>query len=329
MSARAVPAHAVSTQTAGRSYNGGLIKVIAAVTMLIDHTGHVFFPSTITWRIIGRIAFPLFAFCVAKGFYYSWRKGTVIRYLLHMLIFAAVSQWPFMLMVNIRWTRPGIHLNIGFTWLFALMVMYGLALFFRGIYIPGVVGLWAGRRAAWASAVDNIAHDVHDAAEPLAQALQAQALRSQPLHTPHLQGNLRADTVKHPGTGDSLRRIVSILAGLALILAPVIALDHVSVDYGMYGIAVAVIFWLAYGASLRFSRWEGLVWVALVMSFYGLTWAWITWGNMSGTQEWSILALGALLAYRWDTAIRVSKWFFYVFYPLHMALLVALWQLLR
>lgn len=38
------------------------IQFIAALTMLIDHIGMVFFPSVIGFRAIGRLSFPLFAF---------------------------------------------------------------------------------------------------------------------------------------------------------------------------------------------------------------------------------------------------------------------------
>ena len=42
------------------------IQMIAALTMLIDHIGMVFFPSAIGFRAIGRLSFPLFAFGIAE-----------------------------------------------------------------------------------------------------------------------------------------------------------------------------------------------------------------------------------------------------------------------
>ena len=43
------------------------IQIIAALTMLIDHIGAVFFPQSIGFRAIGRLSFPLFAFGIAQG----------------------------------------------------------------------------------------------------------------------------------------------------------------------------------------------------------------------------------------------------------------------
>ena len=38
-----------------------LIKVIAVISMLVDHTGSNFFPDITALRIIGRLSLPLFA----------------------------------------------------------------------------------------------------------------------------------------------------------------------------------------------------------------------------------------------------------------------------
>lgn len=43
------------------------IQFIAALTMLIDHIGMVFFPSVIGFRAIGRLSFPLFASVLPRG----------------------------------------------------------------------------------------------------------------------------------------------------------------------------------------------------------------------------------------------------------------------
>ena len=37
-----------------------LLKLIAIITMVIDHVGYNLFPSSVVMRCIGRIAFPLF-----------------------------------------------------------------------------------------------------------------------------------------------------------------------------------------------------------------------------------------------------------------------------
>lgn len=65
------------------------LKIIAMVTMLIDHIGMVFFPDVAILRIIGRFAFPIFAYCIAEGCIYTRDKK---KYLLRTIICAAVYQ---------------------------------------------------------------------------------------------------------------------------------------------------------------------------------------------------------------------------------------------
>ena len=43
------------------------LKLIAALTMLIDHIGAVIFPGITILRIIGRLSFPLYAFLIGEG----------------------------------------------------------------------------------------------------------------------------------------------------------------------------------------------------------------------------------------------------------------------
>ena len=47
-----------------------MLKLIACLTMIIDHIGVIFFPSMLIFRIIGRLSMPLFAYSLAKGFKY-------------------------------------------------------------------------------------------------------------------------------------------------------------------------------------------------------------------------------------------------------------------
>lgn len=97
------------------------IKIIAVIAMLIDHIGFVFFPRVEILRIIGRIAMPLFAFQIALGFNHTKNRN---KYLLRILAFALISQIPFMLLMSIH--SDEFKLNIGFTFLFALLILYSI-----------------------------------------------------------------------------------------------------------------------------------------------------------------------------------------------------------
>lgn len=68
------------------------LKIIACISMFIDHIGAVLFPNLIILRMIGRIAFPIFAFLIARGYFYT---KNVNKYLIRLLIFAFISEMPF------------------------------------------------------------------------------------------------------------------------------------------------------------------------------------------------------------------------------------------
>ncbi len=67
------------------------LHIIAAITMLIDHIGCFIFPSQLWLRIIGRIAFPIYALMIAEGFHHTRSRK---KYLLRLGILAVISQIP-------------------------------------------------------------------------------------------------------------------------------------------------------------------------------------------------------------------------------------------
>lgn len=99
-----------------------MIKIIAAVLMLVDHIGMVFFPNHFVLRIIGRLSMPLFAYCIAQGFS---RTSSFEKYFKRMGLFAVISQIPFWMMMYVTYQRPfeWMHFNIGFTFLGGLLAL--------------------------------------------------------------------------------------------------------------------------------------------------------------------------------------------------------------
>lgn len=68
------------------------LRIIAMVTMTFDHVGYLLFPGEIWLRLVGRIAFPLFAFMTAEGFRHTHDRR---KYLIRLLALALVSEVPF------------------------------------------------------------------------------------------------------------------------------------------------------------------------------------------------------------------------------------------
>lgn len=47
------------------------LKIIAMVSMMLDHIGLLFFPDIMLFRALGRLAFPIFAYMIAEGCRYT------------------------------------------------------------------------------------------------------------------------------------------------------------------------------------------------------------------------------------------------------------------
>ncbi|MEG2144984.1 MAG: TraX family protein, partial [Oscillospiraceae bacterium] len=47
--------------------NGTNLKLLAILLMTVDHVGAILFPEIGALRIIGRLAFPIFAFLICEG----------------------------------------------------------------------------------------------------------------------------------------------------------------------------------------------------------------------------------------------------------------------
>jgi hypothetical protein len=106
--------------------SGFWLKIIAMVTMLIDHGTAILVPYDssfyVVGRSIGRLAFPIFCFLLVEGFLHT---SNVKKYLLRLGVFALISEIPFDLAFNYRLVDVGSQ-NVFFTLFIGLLMLIGL-----------------------------------------------------------------------------------------------------------------------------------------------------------------------------------------------------------
>jgi hypothetical protein len=121
--------------------SGSTLKLIAIISMLIDHTGATVFrtimrhPSITAsayaqlWReiyqisrSIGRIAFPIFCFLLVEGFLHTHNPR---KYAGRLFLFSLISEVPFDIALKGSWFYPSKQ-NVYFTLLIGLLMLMAL-----------------------------------------------------------------------------------------------------------------------------------------------------------------------------------------------------------
>ena len=119
---------------------GNALKIIAAVAMVCDHAGLMFFPGTAVLRTIGRLAYPIFAFMIAEGCKYTRSKG---RYFGMIFLLALTCQTVYF------FVDGTLYLSILFTFSLSILTIYALQHFkakkdpLSGfLFLTAVAGVW-------------------------------------------------------------------------------------------------------------------------------------------------------------------------------------------
>lgn len=133
----------------GKKLSGSTIKLIAILSMFVDHlgaSGVVSILSDNIWvyeicRLIGRIAFPLFCFLLVEGFVHT---GNRKAYLGRLFLFALLSEIPFDLAFYNRWFYIESQ-NVFFTLFLGLLTLHCIDAAVQAnhkarVWIPMVLG---------------------------------------------------------------------------------------------------------------------------------------------------------------------------------------------
>lgn len=110
--------------------NGNHLKLIAAITMLLDHAGIMLFPGITLFRILGRLSYPIFAFMIAEGCRYTRNK---LRYFLMVFGLGTACQLVYFFFSG------DTYLNILLTFSCSILLIYAL----QASHQPGKQTLWS------------------------------------------------------------------------------------------------------------------------------------------------------------------------------------------
>lgn len=109
--------------------NGFILKWIAMVSMAIDHTGMVLFPQYRIFRIIGRLAFPIYCFLLVEGAVHTSDKK---KYLGRLFLAALISEIPYNLvctgeLFSFKFQNVFFTLSLGLAAVFILQAQWNKA----------------------------------------------------------------------------------------------------------------------------------------------------------------------------------------------------------
>ena len=116
-------------KTAGNE-STGFLKLVALITMCSDHVRKMLLPSVLEMQLVGRIAFPLYCWCLVVGFCYT---RSVPKYLGRLLAVGLISQPLYMLALNHTLDEPNIFLTLAL----GLLAIWGIREKKYGFHIWG------------------------------------------------------------------------------------------------------------------------------------------------------------------------------------------------
>lgn len=225
------------------------LKTLACLFMLIDHTGMLLFPDIALLRIIGRLAFPIFAFFIAEGCRYTRNK---LRRFLTIFLLGLICEAVYIAFDG------AYYGNILLTFSLSIILIYCLQ---------------------WVKA------------------------------------SLCA--------GSKAKIALSLLLFVAALIGVYLFVRSFGVDFGFTGVLAplfASLFDYKEGAAPKWLEKFDRPWMKLIAFAFGLILMVLETGIFK-RRTWCLLALPLIALYNGKPGSRKFKYGFYLFYPLHLALL--------
>lgn len=117
-------------KTISRPFNANHIKLLAALFMLVDHVGLMFFPEVLLFRAIGRLSMPLFAFAISEGCRYTRNKVKHVALLLGVAILCQIVYYV---------AANSLYMCILVTFSASVVTIYALQAFKSALFRPNAV----------------------------------------------------------------------------------------------------------------------------------------------------------------------------------------------
>ncbi len=229
--------------------SGNALKIIAAAAMLADHAGFLLLPQYGFLRIIGRLAFPIFAFMIAEGCKYTKNK---VKYFAMVACLATVCQVVYYIF------DKSLYMSVLVSFSLAILMVFALQ-------------------------------------------------------------NCKATMLAHEST--LVQKVLSAALFASLVVLVYLINLWVEVDYGFWGCMMPVaasLFHAPKKCENEFLQKLDIVPVnvlAMAAAMIPLTLS-IGW-----VQPYSFFALVPLMLYSGKRGKYKMKYFFYIFYPLHLVVL--------
>ncbi len=306
-----------------KGITGAGIKIIACISMFIDHTAAVFLERYLAahgyyniatledsysflakygniyylyaaMRLIGRLAFPLFIFMLVEGFTHTHCKW---KYALRLLIFAFVAEIPFNLAFNYTFFYSGYQ-NVIFTIFLGFLFMW-TADFLNQKQLPPMLGylgiilssLFTGYYLYDLST--SLTYNADFSLSSIPAALTIIGIGAAITVLVLILVN------KHKSFNDLSINALSLLAAMVLAFAA----DLLNTDYGSAGI-----FAIAIAYTFRNDKKRSLAYSVCILT-------------LSSVMElFALLDLILIKNYNGERG-KTNKYSFYAFYPCHILLI--------
>ena len=95
--------------------NTNIIKIVAMLTMFIDHVGMLLLNNNIILRTIGRISFPLFFYCIFVGYF---KTKNLKKYIIRLFLLFLISEPIYIILFK------KAEFNVCFSFIIELLFLY-------------------------------------------------------------------------------------------------------------------------------------------------------------------------------------------------------------